>query len=148
MDITSKITGATVALDTIPIIYFIEENRKYFKIVEKIFRCIASGKTSAVISTITLLEVLVLPYRVNNTKLAEAYKNILLLSPGIIVVPLSSFIAEEAARLRAKYAINTPDAIQIATTLHGGAKYFISNDLRLKKVLETSVMILDDYVDL
>lgn len=146
MDITSKIASTTVCLDTIPIIYFIEENKRYFKIVEQIFRSVAGGKTSAVISTVTLLEVLVLPYRLNNKKLAESYKNIMLNSPGITVVPVSSFIAENAAQLRAKYSINAPDAIQIATTLHSGAAFFITNDLRLKKVVETRVMILDDYI--
>jgi len=48
--------------------------------------------------------------------------------------------------LRAKYVIKTPDAIQIATTICGGSKSFITNDESLKKVEEIRVLLLDDLV--
>jgi len=39
-----------------------------------------------------------------------------------------------------------PDAIQIATTIYGRSKSFITNDESLKKVEEISVLLLDDIV--
>lgn len=48
----------------------------------------------------------------------------------------------ESARLRAKYNIRTPDAIQLAAGLVNGAKVFITNDANLKKVKEIKVVVL------
>jgi predicted nucleic acid-binding protein len=55
-------------------------------------------------------------------------------------------ISDMASDLRAKYGIKTPDAIQIATTIYGGSKSFITNDETLKKVEEISMLLLDDIV--
>jgi predicted nucleic acid-binding protein len=52
-----------------------------------------------------------------------------------------------ASDLRAKYGIKTPDAIQIATTIYGGSRSFITNDDLLKKVKEVKVLLLDDLVN-
>ena len=52
-----------------------------------------------------------------------------------------------SARLRAKYSIKTPDAIQIAVGILYGANNFLTNDPVLKKVPEIKVLILDDYLE-
>jgi len=53
-------------------------------------------------------------------------------------------IAEQAAELRAEYGIKTPDAIQIATGIFGGAAIFLTNDGKLEKVDEIEVIVLDE----
>jgi hypothetical protein len=63
-----------------------------------------------VTSIITLLEVLVHPFRHGNTMLAQQYREILLNASHITTIPLSCEITEEAARLRARYNVRTPDA--------------------------------------
>jgi predicted nucleic acid-binding protein len=51
-----------------------------------------------------------------------------------------------ASRLRAKYPIRTPDAIQIAVGILYHASFFLTNDPNLRKVSEIKVLVLDDYL--
>lgn len=59
---------------------------------------------------------------------------------------ISNEISETAARLRAKYAIKSPDALQIATGLYYSADKFLTNDVMLRKVNEIEILILDDFL--
>jgi predicted nucleic acid-binding protein len=52
-------------------------------------------------------------------------------------------VAEVAAQLRATQNLRTPDAIQIATALRGGATFFLTNDARLAAVQSLQVLVLD-----
>ena len=76
--------------------------------------------------------------------MAGKYKEILLHSDNLLIVPVSSAIADKAAELRARYGIRTPDAIQIATALQGGSSIFLTNDRNLKKIHEIEVITLYD----
>jgi predicted nucleic acid-binding protein len=138
--------GQKICLDTAPIIYYIEDHETYRKIVRPVFVEIDIGNIEAITSTLTLLEVLVHPFRAGNQVLAEKYRDILLSSPGLITFEISHEISEMASRLRAKYSIRTPDAIQMAVGIRYGATNFLTNDPRLRKVTEIKVLILDDYL--
>ena len=146
MEWLERFSDQVIGLDTAPIIYFIEENSTYFKLIQPFFKSLAKGRFSVVTSTITLLEVLVQPFRHSNLALAQKYKEILLTSDHITVSPLLNEISEESAKLRGKYNINTPDAIQIATAIHAGAINFLTNDIHLKNINEIEVIILDDLI--
>ena len=111
-----------------------------------IFIEISSGNIEAITSTITLLEVLVLPFRTGKEDLAEKYREILLSSEGLTTFEIQHDISELAAQLRAKYSIRTPDAIQIAVGVRNGASKFLTNDPGLKKISEIKVCVLDDYL--
>jgi predicted nucleic acid-binding protein len=104
------------------------------------------GNIEAITSTITLLEVLVHPLRVGNETLAGKYREILLFSEGLTTIEILHEISEIASRLRAKYSIRTPDAIQIAVGIRYGASKFLTNDPNLKKVSDIEVLVLDDYL--
>ncbi|WP_276753030.1 type II toxin-antitoxin system VapC family toxin [Chlorogloeopsis fritschii] len=55
-------------------------------------------------------------------------------------------IPETAAQLRANYNLRTPDAIQIATAICGGASFFLTNDARLPSLPELSVLVLEQLI--
>jgi predicted nucleic acid-binding protein len=55
-------------------------------------------------------------------------------------------VAEEAARIRARYRFKTPDAIHLASAKLGGADLFVTNDDRLRQFLDLTVIVLRDYV--
>ncbi len=112
--------------------------------VSLFFETLTEGNLRAVTSTITLLEVLVQPYRRGKRDLAEKYREILLYTDNLLTFPVSNGIADKAAKLRAKYRIRTPDAIQVATALHGEASIFLTNDKTLKKIQEIDVVTLFD----
>jgi predicted nucleic acid-binding protein len=58
-------------------------------------------------------------------------------------LPVSQSIAEEGAKLRASYAIRTPDAIQVATAIQAGARFFLTNDARLAILPHLQILTLD-----
>lgn len=101
------------------------------------------GEFQVVTSTLRLTEVLVHPVRSGNIKLADQYRDIVLGQENLITVPVSVEIAEIAAQLRATQNLRTPDAIQIATAMQGGAMFFLTNDARLAAVPDLEVLVLD-----
>lgn len=134
----------TVFLDTAPLIYFIEGHSVYQPILSSLFEFNDKGGFSFVTSSVTLLEVLVKPLREGRKAIAEQYRDILTTAPGIELFDVTSTIAEQAAQLRAKYNVRTPDAIQLATCIELGADYFLTNDNRLKAVSETTVVTVGE----
>ena len=144
MEWVTALRGKVVGLDTTPLIYFIEESPAYLPIVLPFFAAVDRGEFTIVTSMVTLLEVLVHPLRHGNTQLAQRYRDILLNAKGLTTVSLSQEIAEEAARLRAKYSLRTPDAIQMATAINNGASFFLTNDTRLPSLPNLQVLVADD----
>ncbi len=136
--------GEVVGLDTAPLIYFIESNPEYLNTILPFFVAVDRGDFRVVTSIITLLEVLVHPFRHGNAMLAQQYREILLSANHIATIPLSYEITEEAARLRAWYNIRTPDAIQMATAIRTGASFFLTNDSHLPTIPELRVLVLDE----
>lgn len=146
MGLAAQLTGLHVALDTAPIIYFVEKHTTYLSVVRPVFEAIETGNIEAITSTVTLLEVLVHPLRHHNTVLAAKYKTILLSSDHFSTYEISHEISERASKLRAQYSIKTPDAIQIAGALVYGADKFLTNDADLKRITEINILVVDEFV--
>jgi predicted nucleic acid-binding protein len=144
--LVDELQGVRVCIDTAPIIYFIEKNPKYLGVLKPVFLEIDTGRIEAITSTITLLEVLVHPFRTKNDILAEKYRDILLYSGGLTTFEIFHEVSEMFSKLRAKYSIRTPDAIQIAVGLLYRAAKFLTNDSALKKVSDIDVLVLDDFL--
>ena len=147
MGLVDELQGSRICIDTSPFIYFIEKDPKYLNIIRPIFAEVDAGKIDAVTSTITLLEVLVHPFKTGNESLAEEYREILLHAEGLTTYEIVHEVSELSAKLRAKYTIKTPDAIQIAVGITYGADAFLTNDSDLKKVTEIRVLILEDFLE-
>lgn len=127
-DLASKI----VYLDTPPLIYFIEGHSAYQEKLARLFDLADKGGLSFVTSTITLLEVLVKPIREGRSAIADQYREILTNADAIEIIDITTSIAQQAAKLRAKYGLRTPDAIQLATSIEVAADIFLTNDARLR----------------
>ena len=134
MEWLAQIRDHIVGLDTAPLIYFVEENPTYLRLVDTFFSAFDQGEFQIVTSTVTLLEILVQPLRTGNKRLADQYRTILLNQDRLSVVPVSSEIAELSARLRVDYALRTPDSIEGATAISSGASSFLTNDRKLATV--------------
>jgi predicted nucleic acid-binding protein len=144
MEWIDSLRGSVVGLDTTPLIYFIEENPVYSKVVDPFFEAVAHGEITVITSVVALLEALVHPIRNADTKLAQKYRDILLDSEELTTILLDQDIAEEAARLRAFHNIRTPDSIQMATAIIGKASFFLTNDIRLPSLPNLKTLLLDD----
>lgn len=138
--------GKIIGLDTMVFIYHFEENKIYSPLTFSIFESLEKGNFNAITSILTLLEILVKPKRENNLILTERYKILFETFPNLQVKTINKNIADVASSLRANYNINTPDAIQVATSLEAQADVFITNDTSLKKITEIKVMLLSEMV--
>ena len=143
-----ELNNKSIFLDTAPLIYYIEDDKSYSKVLDMIFEQNLNKKVYLTTSTITLLEVLVKPLKTNNFDLVEKYKMLLCQSDTFEICNLDVEIAGKAAEVRAKYQLKTPDAIQIATAICRFSDYFLTNDKQLKIVSELNVLVLDEMKDL
>jgi predicted nucleic acid-binding protein len=143
MEWLKALRGTIVGLDTAPLIYFIEENPIYLPLVRPFFEAVDRGEFQAVTSILTLTEVLVHPLRRDDRRLADQYRQILLHARQVTTLPISEAIAEEAAELRSKHGLRTPDAIQLATAIHSGASSFLTNDTRLPSISNLRILVLN-----
>lgn len=141
-----KLKGKVVGLDTMVFIYHFEENQAYSPLTFSIFESLEKGNFNGITSILTLLEILVKPKKENNLLLTERYKLLFETFPNLQVKEINENIADIASSLRANYNINTPDAIQIATSLEAKADIFITNDATLKKVTEIKVLLLSEML--
>jgi predicted nucleic acid-binding protein len=139
-----KLSGKTVALDTAPLIYFMEENSAFLDTVKPFFAAMERGDFQVVTSSITLAEVLVNPIKHDKLTLAEQYKELLLNAENLRLFPATTQIAELAARLRATHNLQTPDAIQIATALDQKADFLLTNDAKLSRLPQPQILVLAD----
>ena len=136
-----------VGIDSAIFIYFIEAHPSYFALVAYICsrrstRIGARESTSA----LTLLETLVVPYRVGDPALADRYELLLSRSRGLKLVDLDHALLRVAARLRADYAVKTPDSIQLAAALSKGCTTFLTHDRPLSKVQGIRILQIGRYL--
>lgn len=59
------------------------------------------------------------------------------------LIELNQEIAEKAAEIRADYGFKTPDSIQLATAAYSGADVFYTNDLKLSRFNELTILTID-----
>jgi predicted nucleic acid-binding protein len=135
-----------IGLDTNIFIYFLEDHPRYGAWCTSLFKLIERGQQPAVTSTVTLLELLVQPYRDQKDELAHKIFALTSTYPKLEWVPLTMLLADRAAELRARYRLSTPDAIQLATAIGHKAARFYGNDRGLRRVKEIECIIVDDLV--
>jgi len=141
-----NLKGKVIGLDTMVFIYHFEENQIYSPLTFSIFESLEKGNFNGITSILTLLEILVKPKRESNLILTERYKILLETFPNLQMKNLDENIADVASSLRANYNINTPDAIQVATSLEARADIFITNNTSLKKITEIKVLLLSEML--
>lgn len=132
-----------IALDTSVFIYCVESNPSYVDLAAEVFAWLERSPNTAVTSTLTMTEVLVHPYRAANEPLVNQYYGLLSSFPNLEWVAPDLAIADTAARIRAQYRLRTPDALQVATAIRGGATALLTSDPVIARVPEIEVGVLD-----
>ncbi len=121
-----------VYLDSMVFIYLFEEDSRYIKKVNRLFKQIEKGDLSAVTSIITTLEVLSAPKLERDQDKLLAFARFFQKTPNLTVYDVNWEIMEKAASLRRENPhLRTPDSLQIATAIISGSKTFITNDEKL-----------------
>ena len=145
MGLTSDLGPGPVAVDAALFIYLIEEDARYLPAVRPLFLEADRGERLIVTSAITLLEVLVVPFREGDAHLAERYEQLITRSRGVRVMDATRGALRAAAQLRAATGVKTPDALQLAAALGAGCETFVTNDRRLPVIPGLRVVQLSSY---
>ena len=134
MGLMADLGGGPVGVDTAIFIYFIEEHPQFLPLVEPLFREVNEGRKELVASALTLLEVLVVPYRSGDHLLAGRYEALLTQSRGVHVADISRDHLRAAAQLRAARGVKTPDSLQVVAALAAGCTAFLTHNRDLPTI--------------
>jgi len=135
-----------IALDTSIFIYHLEPNPKYLPYTDSVFSWLEQSQSDAITSTITMTELLVLPYRKGDEQRANDFYGLLSTYPNLDWIAPNLEIAEGAARIRALHRLRTPDALQAATAQYSLATGLITNDPIFKRVRSFETMVLEELL--
>ena len=144
MGLIKYVGPGRVAIDTAIFIYYIEEHPEYLPLVAPLFAETAAGARELVTSALTLLEVLVVPFRVADLPLADRYEAVLTRSRGLRMVEIDRGQLRTASQIRAAYGIRTPDALQLAAAFATRCATFLTNDRRLPALPGLRIVQLSD----
>lgn len=145
MDLIAAIGKGPVALDSAIFIYLLEQHPRYLPLLRPLFREVDRGGVQAVTSALTLLETLVVPYRVGNRELAAKYEAILTNGRGLTLAMIDLPVVRLAAEIRASTSVRTADAVHLATALLAGCTAFLTNDRRLPAFGGLQVLQLETF---
>lgn len=146
MGLRLDIGPGPVGLDTSIFIYLIEEHAQFLHLVEPVFAAIDTGALKGTTSGITLLEVLVAPYRAGDLSLAARYEALLTRSRNLHLVEMNRPILRAAAHLRAICEVKTPDALQLAAALTSNCSAYLTNDRNLPRIPGLRILQRRNYL--
>ncbi len=138
--------GDVLFLDTSPFIYFFEKHADWFPPIAGLFEQIYATDTQVITSIITYIELTTQPARQGEHNLVRKYRDYLTHGENITIFPLDLTIADEVVRLRAKYQLKTPDAVQLGTAVASGADYVITDDREWRRVTEVKVLLMNNLL--
>ena len=136
-----------VVIDTSIWICHFEQHPQLAAAAGEIIENLEEGKFRGVASELTLLELTVKPLQLGRQDVADDYEVLLDYFPNFELVPISREILLEAAALRARQRLRTPDAIQIATGLRTGATLAVTNDEGWRNFPLIETIILTDLIE-
>jgi predicted nucleic acid-binding protein len=138
--------AGAVALDTAVFIYAFESHPDYGPPTQAVFRVLETGLCRGYVSVLALGEILTGVKKAGDDDLLLRYRDVLHRFPGLTLVDADSEVMEKMSDLRVRYSLSTPDAIHLGTALARGARAFVTNDARLRRVTEIEMLMLADFV--
>lgn len=133
-----------IYLDTSIFIYYFEGGGKYEKFLDNFFEYCEENKLKICISVLVLTELLVKPYGDGNLGAVARWLDYFKYSSLVEVLEVSPKIALDAAYVRGRYGLKTPDSLHLATAMQGEKPVFLTNDKALKRVEEVEILCLSE----
>ena len=135
-----------IALDSCVWIYHLERHPEYATLARQVLEAVEGGSCRAVSSELTPLEILVRPLQLELQDVADEYELLLSSFPNLTLEPISRDILLQAATLRARHGLRTPDSIVSATAMAAEATLLVTNDRHLSRVPGMQVTCLSDFL--
>ena len=74
----------------------------------------------------------------------QAYRTLLQSTKHVTLLPISTPVADRAAKVRSQYNLRTPDALHVASAIEAGCDALLTNDRALRHISEIRVFLLDE----
>jgi predicted nucleic acid-binding protein len=124
----SPLYGQRVYVDTSALIYVIETPHIFPRLQTHFLDPFTRGELTMVTSWVTLAEVLVKPLQGGDALSEAGYRGFFVPSTHFEIFPVDQAIADQAAKLRARYNFRLPDALHIATGMAAGCTHYLTGD--------------------
>jgi predicted nucleic acid-binding protein len=131
--------GATVLIDTNPIIYLLEGN-PLGAAFRSLFEAVDAGRIQALVTPITVAEVVSGPMKARKEALVERYRRTITKNQGWRLRAIDADIAVLAARMRLRHALKLPDAIQLAVALDESCYALVTHDRDFGSVNDVPIL--------
>lgn len=136
-----------ILIDTCIWIYHLKAHPEFGPPAARVIENLEEGRFRAVASELTLLELTVLPLQLGRQDVADDYEVLLDYFPHLELIPISREILLDAAALRARQKLRTPDSIQLATGLRTGATLAVTNDKLWQSAPLIETVLLNDLTE-
>ncbi len=128
--------SAPIIIDTSTILAYLDGTEATSQAAAHVLDALVrSGRNLGLISSVTVTETLVRPFRSGSSEAVGTAETFLRAFLNLVVVPVDHAIAREAARVRASSGLPTPDAMIIASAIVSGTRVLAGNDTRWKAAL-------------
>ncbi len=122
-------TGDLILLDTSTIASYFKGNESASPVATHVIdHYVATGRNPSVVSTVTAMELLVPPLRDQDDVLFRSVDFFLRHTRHLQIADMTFAIAHEAAIIRARYGLKTPDALIVGTGRVLAVRHVVSND--------------------
>ena len=146
MGLINHIDGKKIYFDSNIFIYLFENHEPYTSLILPVIEAIENGLLHTFTSELTIAEVLVKPFKLNNIHWQNAYRNGIQNSSALSVMPVTRTILIHAAQIRSETNMKLPDCIHLATAQLNGCNTFLTNDDDMKSINEITVLYLKKFI--
>jgi len=138
-----SVCGKKVLIDSNIIIYLTEAIEPYRQLAQKLFSMIEEGSSNAVISILSVSEVMQGPLRAGKIDTAMAVKNYLVNFPNSNCQNITFEVLDKlGADVRVNWkTLRAVDSLIVASGLHAQADLFISNDRHFVQSLPPEMLL-------
>jgi len=142
-DFEKAISGKTVLIDTNIIIYLTDSVSQYAALSRRLFEMIEFGEASALISIISVGEVMQGPLKKGLEQAALAVKDYLLNFPNLFCEPVTNKVLDIIGNDdRIQWSkLRTVDSLIIASALKNKVNKIVSNDNHFRQALPKELLI-------
>jgi predicted nucleic acid-binding protein len=121
--------GERVLLDASCLIAYLDGREAVSSVAAYVVdECVRPGRNPAVVSAVTVMELLVRPLRLGAREPYRRALDFLTRFPNLRAAELDIVVAQEAAALRAPFGLAAPDALVVASGVVGQVHHLITND--------------------
>lgn len=140
--------GARILLDSTTLISHLDGSDSTSPLASLVVdELVKSGRNPAVLSMVTVMEILVRPRRRSIADYRHAL-DFLTRFPNLNPEPIDLPVAQEAASVRATQRLKPPDALVVATGIVHQVSHLVTNDKRWKGIADIRIQIvyLEDHL--